>query len=63
MSELPGASAFIREGDDIYHTYSTYSRGLDMLNTTYHLLDITALGRNESGLSYAQEWVKQRPDY
>ena len=46
--ETPGISAF-RRGDDgaIYHTYSTYARGLDMLNGAYHLLDLTSKGRDE----------------
>jgi predicted dithiol-disulfide oxidoreductase (DUF899 family) len=46
MSEMPGISVFLREGDRIYHTYSTYERGLDMLNVAYHYLDITPKGRN-----------------
>ena len=45
---MPGLSAF-RRGEDgaIYRTYSTYARGLDMLNGTYQLLDITSKGRDE----------------
>ncbi|MBC6447405.1 DUF899 domain-containing protein [Actinokineospora xionganensis] len=43
--EDPGASVFLREGDDIFHTYSTYARGLDTLLGTYHYLDLTPLGR------------------
>jgi predicted dithiol-disulfide oxidoreductase (DUF899 family) len=46
-TELPGYSCFLREGDEIFHTYSTYERGTDHLVFTYGLLDLTALGRQE----------------
>ena len=46
-AELPGFSCFLREGDEIFHTYSTYGRGTDILVGTYSLLDLTALGRQE----------------
>ena len=46
-AELPGASCFLRDGGGIYHTYSTYARGSDQLGSTYTLLDLTALGRQE----------------
>jgi predicted dithiol-disulfide oxidoreductase (DUF899 family) len=45
--EQPGASAFLRHGDRVFHTYSVYSRGLDLLAGTYHWLDLTARGRQE----------------
>lgn len=45
--EMPGLSCFLQDGGRVYHTYSTYGRGLDMLLNTYHLLDMTALGRQE----------------
>jgi len=62
--ELPGISVFFRDADGaIYHTYSTYARGLDMLNATYHYLDIAPMGRNEDGLSYPMEWVRIRDEY
>ena len=62
--ERPGFSAF-RRGDDgaIYHTYSTYARGVDMLNGAYHLLDLTSKGRDESGLPFTMSWVKRRDQY
>jgi len=62
--ESPGLSAF-RRGDDgaVYRTYSTYGRGLDILNGTYHLLDITSKGRDESGLPYPMAWVKRHDRY
>jgi len=46
-AEVPGMSCFLRDGDDIFHTYSTYARGTDNLGGTYSLLDLTALGRQE----------------
>ncbi len=49
--ELPGLSCFLRDGDRVFHTYSTYGRGADTLGSTDSLLDLTALGRQ-------QEWEK-----
>ncbi|HUB22914.1 MAG TPA: DUF899 domain-containing protein, partial [Streptosporangiaceae bacterium] len=46
-TELPGYSCFLREGDDVFHTYSTYERGADHTIGTYAFLDLTALGRQE----------------
>ncbi|CAL9565982.1 hypothetical protein SUDANB70_04764 [Streptomyces sp. enrichment culture] len=45
--DRPGLSCFLRDGDRIFHTYSTYERGLDGLGSTTSLLDLTALGRQE----------------
>ena len=45
--ELPGISAFLRVGDEIFHTYSTYGRGIEEFHNGYHYLDLTALGRQE----------------
>lgn len=57
-------SAF-RRGEDgaIHHTYSTYARGVDMLNGAYHLLDLTSKGRDEAGLAFTMEWVRRRGPY
>ncbi len=46
-TELPGYSCFLREGQDVYHTYSTYGRGTEGTVAAYVLLDMTALGRQE----------------
>ena len=46
--ELPGASCFLREDGEIFHTYSAYARGLDHVDFAYAFLDLTALGRQES---------------
>jgi len=47
-TELPGFSCFLSDGEQIFHTYSTYGRGTDTLVGTYALLDLTALGRQEN---------------
>jgi predicted dithiol-disulfide oxidoreductase (DUF899 family) len=44
---MPGYSSFLRDGEDIYHTYSTFARGAEYVGPTYVLLDLTALGRQE----------------
>lgn len=46
-AEMPGVSCFLREGEEIFHTYSTYQRGVEYLGSAYSLLDLTALGRQE----------------
>jgi len=62
--ETPGISAFRRgDGGEIYHTYSTYARGLDMLNSAYHLLDLTSKGRDEQDLPWPMAWVKRHDRY
>jgi predicted dithiol-disulfide oxidoreductase (DUF899 family) len=45
--EEPGTSFFLRDGDRVFHTYSTYGRGAEMLGGSYYFLDLTALGRQE----------------
>jgi predicted dithiol-disulfide oxidoreductase (DUF899 family) len=61
--EMPGISVFARENGAIYHTYSTYARGIDMLNGTYNLLDLVPKGRDESGLPFTMTWVRRRDEY
>lgn len=60
---VPGLSAFLAEGGQVFHTYSTYRRGLDQLMNTYNLLDLTPLGRHEEGLSFPMAWVKHHDKY
>jgi|SRR5882672_6944096 len=45
--EAPGQSCFLRDGDTVFHTYSTYARGAEMTGGSYYFLDLTALGRQE----------------
>ncbi len=59
--EMPGVSVFTRRDDGtICHSYSTYSRGLDILNGAYHYMDITPKGRDES---FPMDWLKRRDEY
>jgi predicted dithiol-disulfide oxidoreductase (DUF899 family) len=44
---MPGYSCFLREGDDVFHTYSTYARGAETIGGSHYLLDLTALGRQQ----------------
>ena len=60
-TDLPGFSSFLREGDDVFHTYSTYRRGVESLMNIYTLLDITPLGRHEEGRGMA--WLRRRDEY
>jgi predicted dithiol-disulfide oxidoreductase (DUF899 family) len=46
--EQPGMSCFLRDGDDVFHTYSTFGRGTEQVGGAYAILDMTALGRQES---------------
>lgn len=59
LKELPGMSAFVLEDGEVYHTYSTYARGLDGLWGAYQWLDRAPLGRNEPG----GPWWKRRYEY
>lgn len=61
FDELPGASVFVRGEDGaIYHTYSTYTRGLDPLINTHNFLDLTPKGRNEGS---TMDWVRYHDRY
>ena len=62
--EMPGISVFHKDPDgNIFHTYSTYERGLDMLNGAYHILDLLPKGRDEEGLQFTQSWVRRHDEY
>ena len=64
VPEAPGISVFYKDADGaIYHTYSCYARGLDMLNGAYHLLDLVPKGRDEAGLSSSMEWLRHHDRY
>ena len=64
MTELPGISVFAKdESGAVFHTYSCYSRGLDMLNGAYHHLDLAPKGRDEDGLPYHMDWVRLHDMY
>jgi predicted dithiol-disulfide oxidoreductase (DUF899 family) len=62
--ERPGASVFYKDvAGEIFHTYSTYSRGLDILIGAYNFLDLTPKGRNEEGLPHGMAWVRHHDRY
>jgi predicted dithiol-disulfide oxidoreductase (DUF899 family) len=63
LTELPGISVFYKDSSGrIFHTYSTYSRGLDTLNVAYHYLDLVPKGRDE-GEGNGVRWVRRRDEY
>jgi predicted dithiol-disulfide oxidoreductase (DUF899 family) len=62
--EAPGASVFYTDGNsNVFHTYSSYGRGLDMLMGVYHFLDIVPKGRDEDSLPYTMAWVRHHDRY
>jgi predicted dithiol-disulfide oxidoreductase (DUF899 family) len=62
-AELPGLSVFYKdEHSDVYHTYSTYARGLDILVGAYNLLDLAPKGRDENPDS-TMDWVRRHDEY
>ena len=62
--EAPGVSVFYKdEHGDIFHTYSSYARGLDMLNGAYHYLDIVPKGRDEESLPWTMAWLRRHDSY
>jgi predicted dithiol-disulfide oxidoreductase (DUF899 family) len=63
MTDLPGMSAFVKVDRAVYHAYSCFARGLDLLNSAYNYLDLTPLGRQEDGLPFPMSWVKLRDEY
>jgi len=64
MTDHAGISVFYRDADGaVFHTYSCYSRGVDMMNAGYHYLDLVPKGRDEDGLPYNQAWVRERDKY
>jgi predicted dithiol-disulfide oxidoreductase (DUF899 family) len=63
--ELSGLSVFFKDASgDVFHTYSTYARGDELVDTSYMLLDMTPKGRNETGPHYdLMDWVKRHDEY
>lgn len=58
--DLHGLSVFYRDGDEVFHTYSTYARGVDVLLGAHNYLDLTPKGRNEKG---TMDWVRLHDEY
>jgi predicted dithiol-disulfide oxidoreductase (DUF899 family) len=62
--EAPGASIFYKDAaGDVFHTYSTYARGLDMLIGAYNFLDLVPKGRDEDALAFTMAWVRHHDRY
>jgi predicted dithiol-disulfide oxidoreductase (DUF899 family) len=62
--EAPGASVFYKDADGaVYHTYSTYGRGVEPLLGTYTLLDMAPKGRDEAALPFGMAWVRYHDRY
>ena len=62
--EGPGISVFCKDAEGaVFHTYSCYARGLDMLNGAYHLLDLVPKGRDEDGLPSSMAWLRHHDRY
>jgi predicted dithiol-disulfide oxidoreductase (DUF899 family) len=62
--EAPGASVFYKDkSGEVFHTYSAYARGLDILVGAYNYLDLTRKGRDEDGLAFTMSWVRHHDRY
>jgi predicted dithiol-disulfide oxidoreductase (DUF899 family) len=62
--EGPGTSVFYKnEAGEIFHTYSSYARGLDPMVNTYNWLDLAPKGRDEDGLAHTMAWVRHHDKY
>jgi predicted dithiol-disulfide oxidoreductase (DUF899 family) len=62
--EMPGASVFYKdESGQVFHTYSAYARGLDILIGAYNFLDLAPKGRDEDALPWTMAWVRRHDEY
>jgi predicted dithiol-disulfide oxidoreductase (DUF899 family) len=62
--EWPGISVFYKDDTgNVFHTYSTYGRGVEVMMGTYELLDLTPKGRDERDVDYKMEWVRHHDRY
>jgi predicted dithiol-disulfide oxidoreductase (DUF899 family) len=62
--EWPGVSVFHKvDAGDVFHTYSTYGRGVEVMMGTYRLLDLTPKGRDEREVAHKMEWVRHHDRY
>jgi predicted dithiol-disulfide oxidoreductase (DUF899 family) len=64
FADREGLSVFYKDADGaVFHTYSCYARGIDLLNTAYNFLDLVPKGRDEDGLDFVQAWVRHHDRY
>lgn len=62
--EREGVSVFYKDtAGHVFHTYSAYARGIDVLNVAYHYLDLVPKGRDEDGHEFPQFWVRRHDEY
>ena len=62
--EAPGVSVFAKDSSSaVYHTYSSFARGLDIHLGTYNFLDLVPKGRDEAGLAFSMAWVRHHDKY
>lgn len=62
--EMPGVSVFAKNAaGEVFHTYSTYGRGVEVMMGAYRLLDLTPRGRDEAGLAHTMAWVRHHDRY
>jgi predicted dithiol-disulfide oxidoreductase (DUF899 family) len=62
--EAPGTSIFAKDAaGEVFHTYSTFGRGIDILNGTYNFLDLVPKGRDEDGLAFSRAWLRHHDKY
>jgi predicted dithiol-disulfide oxidoreductase (DUF899 family) len=63
-TQREGVSVFYKDSKgNIFHTYSAYARGIDMLNVAYHYLDLVPKGRDETNNEFRQFWVRRHDEY
>jgi predicted dithiol-disulfide oxidoreductase (DUF899 family) len=64
QTEAPGISVFARDAaGDVYHTYSTFGRGVEVVMTTYDLLDLVPKGRDEENDEFGMGWLRHHDRY
>jgi predicted dithiol-disulfide oxidoreductase (DUF899 family) len=64
VDELPGISVFYKNDQgEIFHTYSAYARGVDMVNGAYQYMDLAPKGRDEDALPYSMAWLRRHDQY
>lgn len=64
QAEAPGISVFYKnDAGEVFHTYSRFGRGVEVMMGTYHLLDLTPVGRDEEGMAYGMEWLRHHDRY
>jgi predicted dithiol-disulfide oxidoreductase (DUF899 family) len=62
--EMPGISVFYKnDAGEVFHTYSTYGRGVEVMMGAYNMMDLTPKGRDEDRLSFTMQWVRHHDRY